>query len=103
LIQTLLNSTGPASVLNFHLPNLIMRYVVGGGATNYPWLFPLTHSKLSVVVRKASEDTMQEQALDHIVFTSLDRSPSCGVERCLYKVLYYQRCGCHPLSTTQLL
>lgn len=46
LNQTLLNSTGPASVLNFHLPNLTMRYVVGGGATNHPWPFPLTHFKL---------------------------------------------------------
>lgn len=80
--QTLLNSTGPASVLNFHLPNLIMRYVVGGGATNHPWPFPLTHFKLCRR-GKASEQTMQEQTLSHIVLSNLDRSTTRGVERCL--------------------
>ena len=36
-----------------------------------------------VVVGKASEQTMQEQTLSHIVLYSLDRSTTRGVERCL--------------------
>ena len=120
LIQPIPNITGPASVTNFHLPNLIMRYVVGGGGTNHPWLFPLTHSKLSVVVRKASKQTIQVQALNHIVLTSLNRSSGCGVERCLICITKYcttsavvvicclplnyceRKGGCHLTSSSRL-
>jgi hypothetical protein len=55
LNQTLPNIMGPASVLNFHLPNLIMRYVVGGGGSNHPWPFPLTHFKLCPVGKLLSK------------------------------------------------
>jgi hypothetical protein len=97
-----------------------MRYVVGGGGTNHPWLFPLTHSKLSVVVRKVSKQTIPVQALNHIVLTSLNRSSGCGVERCLICITKYCttsavvviRClplnycerngGCHLTSSSRL-